>query len=79
MSLMDLRVFVHTNQRVPPCTWLLTDLQLIPLNTTFPPQFISEFKVLRFLIAPKTPTPFNYVSAMFWTAHLVVIAKLLMQ
>lgn len=32
---------------------LVTDLQLIPLNTLFPPQFISVLKVLRYLIVPK--------------------------
>lgn len=34
---------------------LVTDLQLIPLNTLFPPQFISVLKVLRLLIAPEPP------------------------
>lgn len=33
-------------------TQLVTDLQLIPLNTLFPPQFISVLKVLRYLIVP---------------------------
>lgn len=59
-------------------TQLPTDLQLIPLNTLFPPQFFSVLKVLRYLIVPENSNTLQLNLSCAWIAHFVAVAKLLL-